>query len=76
MLPFTNTNNNNGIVGFRTEDIFQNYLDSLSDDEKLNNFRNRKYKYQQQSNWELLYKFRERGWYAKYLESFKYDKRK
>ena len=35
MLPFTNTNNNNGIVGFRTEDIFQNYLDSLSDDEKL-----------------------------------------
>ena len=35
MLPFTNINNNNGIVGFRTEDIFQQYLDFLYDDEIL-----------------------------------------
>ena len=34
MLPFTNINNDNGIVGFTTEDVFQEYLDSLSDEEK------------------------------------------
>ena len=38
MLPFTNINNDNGIVGFTTEDVFQEYLNSLSDDEKLKKY--------------------------------------